>query len=798
MRTRLSLLAILTSFVIQAQTFTVTGTVKGVSSNEALPATTVLLFNAVNDSLLDYTVADENGHYQLSVTVDSFYLKAESMGYTEFTSTLLFSTKTNDFPILLEVNQNELDEVLILKKKKLIRLFGDKMIYDVEKSGLGEGNDGLDVIKRMPGIRTDKDDNLIFRGDNNLQILINGKPSLLGSQALKDYLKTLNGNDIKAIELISNPSAKYDASGTAGILNIKLKESYKSGLTGNVYGGLGYGDFWKNNQGANLYNQNGKWNFNAGVYRGYSKSVNNRRVIQTVTQSNETRRLEQFNDWFPISIWTSGKAGISYKATKNVSLGSSLNYSHSTSDETTLGLTKEWSNDSYERYTQLNNQEKSLSKVLTGNLYFNYESDSSDQKLDVQINFANYNKDVDRVTRNGYFNVLDDSKYRNDVVVEFKNPTQYKILSTRLDYEKQLKSLWSIETGLKYSLVDNDYDLLLNNQDTNGLLALDTGRSNHLLYEESIAAAYFMLNYGNDTWNVQAGLRGEYFDYKANSLTTNTTNSGDYLSIFPSFSINRSIENHQFKLGYSYRINRPRYLDLNPFFEYIDTYNVRVGNPNLQPQFSHSLELTWVGFDNTSISTYSNLASDVMYGIIDYDANTQITTLFQDNIASSNNVGLSVSSLVNVSSWWEIDLYGDLAFNQIISSIPQYSFNETGSNWYISATQMLTFKNNWSANVTAFYASDGRYGNSFDVASYDMTFSIKKLFLNKKLSLAFKARDIIKTNIYRGITTQDHVVTDWTNKWETRRFSLSLSYSFGSAKRKRVKRVDLSDEEGRL
>lgn len=492
----ITILTLLFVTVLFSQEITLKGSISAKDTNEKLPLAAITVFDASADTLLGYAYSDENGNYSIRFNTADFYVKVETLGYVTFTSEIFRGIDTEKvLDIALTVDVSELDTVVILQKKRLIKMTGDKMIVDVDKSGLGAGNDGLETLSRLPGMRLDKDENILFRGDGNLQILIDGKPSLLSGDALKQYLKTMAGDNIKAVEIIANPSAKYDASGTGGILNISLKKPIYQGFTGNVYGSVGYAEFIKNSYGVNLFNQTAQWNLNAGVYYGYNESVNRRNVVQTIDEPNLQTTLDQFNDWFPISSSVTTKFGVSYTLSKNESLGTSWNFNIANSNEETKGRTNEFYNGNYERFTILNNSLDEYNKRLTGNFYYTYASDSLDTKLDVQINYANYNNSEDQITTNEYFMVSDNQQYRNPEIIRSDNPTDYNILSSRIDYEKQLNNAFTLETGAKYSYVSNRYNNMLFERTTNTNFELDTNRSNELEYKESIAALYGILNY---------------------------------------------------------------------------------------------------------------------------------------------------------------------------------------------------------------------------------------------------------------------------------------------------------------
>jgi len=794
-------IAFLFSFVyLNAQQTIIEGTVSASDSKNKLEVAAITVFNSSSKALISYAFSDDQGHYLLNVDAGiSVFIKTELLGYLEYSSENFTTSKgINKRDILLQENTQELNEVLLLQKRKLIRLMGDKMIYDVENSGTGDGKDGLEVIRKIPGMRLDKDENIVFRGSANIQVMINGKPSLITGDALTQYLKSIGGENIKNIEIIANPSARYDAVGTAGIINIRLKKSKDHGVTGNYNTSIAQADFFRHSNALNLYYQKGKWSINAGGRYAKFNSVNNREIIQTINNSGDQIVFEQLNDWFPKSGSTSGKLGIEYVINKNKTLGTSINYSNYTSDENTEGRTNEYYNNNYLRYTVLDKHAIIDNKTLTSNLYYSYASDSLNTKFNVQLNYAQYNNEKNSTTSNAYFLVADDNNYQDDFILNHNNPALYHIFNTKIDFEHQLSHGYAFETGLKYSYVKNDYDNDYANLNAEGTWVANTNRSNKLIYDESILSAYGIFSWTTDKWNIQAGLRLEHISFKATSVTVNQTTTGQYSSFFPSFSINRSLEDDKLQFSYSKRINRPKYLDLNPFYEYIDTYNITVGNPDLKPQFSNTFNFTWVHKQNTSMSLFSNFNTDVIEYIVAYDPDTNITTSFNDNIAKSINAGITLTNSISPNESWDINVNANMYYNHSQSTIPDYKFNTQGYNWSLSLTNSWKLKNNWTLNHDVFYDSGGIYGNWNNKSVYDMSFSIKKMMFNKKLKLQFKGDNILKQSKFSAIITQGNVITNWTNKWETRRFTLAVSYHFGTGKRKSAQKIDLQDEKNRL
>ncbi|NDP23003.1 MAG: TonB-dependent receptor [Paludibacter sp.] len=799
MKTTIAILLFFSMNLLSAQSSTISGTIESKNNREKVAFATVSIFDANTKSFVKSTTTDEKGTYDIHVTNVAFFVQIEIIGYKTFRSKTFTPTNGNlNQNFELEEDVLALNEVVVMQNKSLIKLSRDKMIVDIEKAGFGNGNDGLETLSKLPGVQLDKDENVVFRGSNNLQIMIDGKPSLLTGEELKQYLKTLDGANIKAVEIIANPSAKYDAAGSAGIFNIVLKKSAANGLTGNVRSSIGYAEFIKNYNGLNLYNNTEKWNLKFGLNYGYNESVNRRTIDQTVATPSLTATLKQKNDWLPVTNSYSGNFGAAHQLNKNATIGASTNYSIYKSDEKTNGRTEEFDNAVYKRFTLLDTQDDILNTTLTSTLFYNFASDSLDTKIDAQLSYANYQNDSDRLTSNAYFNASTNEKYRNTEAVKYQNPTNFNILSAKIDFEKKVTKTFNFETGTKLSYVNNVYTINLQDKDDQGNYVLNTNRSNHLIYKESIISGYGITNFTKGKFDIQAGLRAEYINYDATSLTSNSTNKDHYLSLFPSFSVNGNFESNQFKFSYSRRIQRPRYLYLNPYYEYIDTYNVSVGNPDLTPQFTDAFELVWIKKQKTSVSLFANFSKDEMYQIIDYDQDTKITTLFYDNIGKSKSIGLSLNTNWSLKKWWEVQLNTEVAYGQATSNLEGYKFNNSGVSYSGALNQSFTLAKDWSATWNSFYSQNGDYGNTTFKPSYDMSFSMRKDFFDKKIRMNLSAQNVLKKSQWIQSTQQDNVTTNWINRWETRKITLSITYNFGTAKKKEVKDADLNEEQNRL
>ncbi len=798
MKASITILIMLQVFFLRAQNkVDVSGKVTAKETNRALAFTAVRAFDAENNKLITYAYCNENGEYEINIPTNTrIYIKAGLLGYGNYKSEVFTVSKNDIKDIQLTESAETLKAVEVFQRKKLIQLKGDKLIFDIEKSGIGEGNTGLETISSLPGMRLDKDDKIVFRGSSNLQVMINGKRSLLTGDALTQYLKTIGGDNIKKIEVITNPSARYDAEGTAGVVNIQLKKAIDLGLAGNIYSSIG-GQYFKNSNGANLYYQSGKWSINTSGRYARSNSINEREIIRKVQNGATVNTAEQLNDWLPRSKSYSGKLGVEYSLNKDNVLGTSFNYNVYDSDEETIGKTNEYTNSIFNQYTLLNEQGKKREGTLTGNIYHTYTSDSLDTKVNTQFNYAIYNNESDEITENQYF-LSNNTKYRDDFIIKLNNPATYRIFNTKLDVEQKLNEKSNLETGIKYSYVDNDYDNQYAIKNTSGVFGPNFQRSNHLLYKEHIFAAYGIIGYNTEKWSLQGGLRTESIEYGSNSLTSGVKNSKKYTSWFPSFSINRMFENDKIQFSYSRRIQRPRYLDLNPFYEYLDTYNVQVGNPGLQPQFTNAFNFSWINKQRTTLSLYGNFNTDVIYFKVDYDPTENITINSEDNIASSINAGISFSTSMNPIETWTLYLNTDVSYNRMESDITDYKFDNSGYAWEASLNNEFKFKNNWKFFANGYYYNGGTYGNWKNDPAYDISFRLRKVFNNDQWRLQVRADNVLRKSLMSAVVTQQNVTTDWVNKWETRRFAFSATYNFGKGKKKAAKNIDLKEEKGRL
>lgn len=793
MKTLFTTLAFLISVVTFGQETTISGTVTDSISGTLLTYATVTIQEGEDEKVVAFAYTNEEGAFSLELPngFTNGLLKVQFMGYKSFTKAIGNTSPETVYNIQLFPDTNTLEAVTVSKTKKAVMVKGDKVVYNIAETGLGNGNNGLETLQRLPGVKLDKDDNVQFRGDAGVQIMINGRKSLLEGEALREYIRSLNGDDIQSVEIIAQPSARYEATGTTGIINIVLKKNTKMGINGNVYTSGSYGEYFRQQHGGLLFYNDSLWSVSANGYYYDGKSFNDREVTQQIQLDNEVRTLEQNNLWLPHTISKKLGFGVERKLTKNQLVSTEWQYYNSKGDEDTFGTTNEYTNGALTNVVNLTQKAVSTKEQVTGNVFYNFTSDSATTKFDAQVNYAYYNKDLGGFQQNEYAN--------NSIMrLTGTNVTKYNIGNVQLDFNQDITKKLHLEAGFKYARVAMNYN---NSYQTNNPALLyipDSLLINNFDYKENLVSAYTQFSYDTGNWNFLAGLRMESYNYTTKSLNNGAVNSNSYTNWFPSFSANYKKDRNQYKIAYSRRIGRPSYLDLNPFYEYMDAYSLETGNPNLQPRLYHSFEVDYIYRNALNISLYGYLYDNAFADVIDYQEDENYNIVYTANASKGSRFGLSASVPYEVTDSYAVQLELDAAYNSETSNIPEYSYDGSGFGYDISLYQRLQLKNDWTVTWNGYYSGRATNPTGYMRSVFDFSFSVKKSLFDDKVRLLTGCTNFLKNSYYSKVSTVNNVTTDWTNRWETRKFYLQVNYYFGNAKEKKVRGTSLSEEKGRM
>lgn len=736
-------------------------------------------------ALVKGSVTDSTGQYQFSkVDTGTYYVEAAMVGYTPLKSELFtISTGKTAYTLpafSLTAATGNLGNVTVTANKRLFEMEPDKMVMNVENSILAAGNSVFDVLKKAPAVTSDKDDNILLKGARVL-IYIDGRPTYMGSEQLSEYLKSMPADAVSKIELITNPSSKYDAAGSTGIINIKLKKNKALGTNGSASLGGGYGKYDKERGSLELNHRNSKINIFGNTYLSHSQSYNLLHYNNVINNNGLITRQARENYWHPDTYWLSYKLGADYSIGRNTILGVLVNHSY----EKTKARTDDVTN-----VADANNLPVSSIDVIrldtsrntntTYNLNFRTTLDTLGSELTGDLDYAHYNSASISVNENYFYNNAKEV-IRNPYIFRNNQPAVVNIWSGKLDYTRYFKNKLKLEAGVKYSRVKTDNNLVADSLRTKNW-APDSSRTNHFIYDETISAAYATVSRAFNKTNIQLGVRAENTSSTGNLLTTGRVDKRNYLNLFPTLFITQTLNsNNQLNFSYTRRINRPSYESLNPFVLYIDPYTIMGGNPFLTPSYSNSFEVKH-GFKNILFTSFSyRHASKEQVTVILQDKTTGITTNTPGNSGSSDNFRIDITASVQPLKWWTSENNVNVAYSKEHSVIPDFSYNTTSISSSLNSENTFMLPRDFKFQLDGYYGTPSRSGLMRFKSYYGMDASLQKTILHKKASIKFSATNIIGLSSVRIRILSDQLNTTWTNKWEGRRYNLTFTWKFGNS-----------------
>ncbi|SEM35888.1 Outer membrane receptor proteins, mostly Fe transport [Chitinophaga rupis] len=770
---------------------------------------TITLLKAKDSSLVKGAIADVNGRYEFENIKQGRYLVAAA--YVGMARAYGKPFEVNGEPvnlgsITLEADTKNLKEVNVTAKKPFIEQRADKMVVNVENSIVAAGGTAMEVLEKSPGITVDKDDNISLKGKNGVIIMIDGKLTNMSPQDVAQLLKNMPSNNIEQIELIANPSAKYDAAGNAGIINIKLKKNRSYGTNGNLNLGFAQGRSSKYNGGLNLNHRAAKVNL-FGSYN-YNHRANDQRLglYRTGTNKGELNVFDQYNFMKNKSDYHSAKAGADFFVSKNHTVGVMVDASFNTWGSPGTATTLIGNGQRVDSTLITRTQNASKWDRWAYNVNYKGVLDSSGKELNVDLDYA---RNTSRQNANIFASTFEGNNkgYLRGDTSRNLQPSTIDIKTIKADYSNPLKNQAKLEAGFKVSFVESDNDARFDSlRNTNWVY--DANRSNHFIYKENINAGYINFNKQFKKVGVQLGLRGEQTHVKGTSVTLNTINDTTYFNLFPSVFVSYAAgKNHQLGISYSRRIQRPSYEDLNPFEFYLDRYTKASGNPYLRPQYSNNFEIThtFKQFLITSVG-YSH-TKDMITQMLeaDRDAVTGDTIVMKYkylNVAKSDNFNLNISVPMPITKWWTsfTNLSGNYSKYQTVVNNSLVNVNAAG---FFGRTQhTFTLPKGFSTELVFFYMSPqiSQEGLFKMKAMYALDWGISKSVLNKKGTLKLNVSDVFNNQRFQGTFDNAGYYTRVSSKWESQQVRLNFTYRFGNTnvKAARNRKTGLEDEQNRV
>lgn len=765
-------------------------TVSGVVKDEAgapVKGATVSLLRAKDSSIVKIAVTADKGDYQFAnIAAGNYRINASYTGLqTSFSAPITVGAAETKVPDLQLVKLTaNLGNVTVTARKPMIEVKADKMIVNVESTINAIGSDALELLRKSPGVSVDKDDNLGLAGKTGVQVYIDGRPSPLTGQDLANYLKSLQSSQIESIELITNPSARYEAAGNAGIINIKLKKNKSLGMNGSANAGWSIGTYAKYNAGLSLnyrdkkVNLFGNYSFNTG-WNEQNLSLN-RSVADSLFNQKSLIRVE--------SPSHNMKVGMDYNIDKKSILGVMVNGSFTNFDAHTNSSTPiaYAPTGVVNRTLVANNSSSGVRNNLNENINYTF-TNTNGNVFAANADHGNYHITGDQLQPNYYFSPS--NTLISSVIYQMMTPADVEINSVKADWDKNLKK-GKISFGGKSSYVttDNDfqrYDVFASSK------VLDRDRSNRFRYKENINAAYMSFMRPFKTIMIQAGLRMENTNIEGRStglknvsgtyVPSDSSFTRHYTDLFPSASISFTKNPmNQWTLSYSRRIDRPGYQDLNPFENKLDEYTSQKGNINLRPQYTNSFSVTNV-LKGRLVSTLSySHVSDLFTMLVD-TADRSKAFITKQNLATQDIVNLSMSYPFQKGNY---SLFSSLNTNYSkykadYGAGRKVDIDAFGLNLVLQNS--LKFAKVWAAELTAFYNAPTVYMGNFEGKSiYSISTGISKQVMQGRGSIKLAVSDIFNTLKFRGTINFSGQHTELQQQGETRQFRLNFNYRFGN------------------
>ncbi|APD07578.1 hypothetical protein UJ101_02075 [Flavobacteriaceae bacterium UJ101] len=790
--------------LLYSQQFQLTGIVTD-QDNIPLDYASVALYQ--NDTFLKEAYTNEKGKFELSIPKGTYRLEIDFFGSNSKTiESLIISSDKNMGTLILESDSNEIGAVSVVAEKKVLDYKLDKKIYNVSADKTLIGATTLDAMDNAPSVSVDVEGNISLRGDDNVTILVDGKPSSLITAGNTDLLRNLPANSIERIEVVTVPSARYDADGTTGIINIVMKKGKKSGLNGSASAKIGYP--FLTGVSTNLNYRTKKYNLYTNIGADYRESPGN--------GSNYNRYFGQ--DGEPDFISDMNREH--ERKTKSTFINTGIDYY--LNDQNTLSFNTKFGYSKGDNEANLRYNEYYINDIANATIRTRDElEDETDSRFELGLGYIrNFNKEGHKLTVDGKFNYREDDETANinqneNDILSFQKTS---ILESTKDYLLQTDYILPIgeegqfEAGLKFNFLDlgNDY-ALFNYNDQTQQYEVDEAFTNDFIYTQMVNAAY--VQYGNSIGNFSylAGLRLEDTRINMDNVeiegTFYNTFEKKYTDFFPTLHLSYTInDQNSIQAGYSRRIRRPRTRMLNPFRSFSDDTNIFRGNPNINPMYTNAFELSYIYNPSKltlSSSIYYNSSTNPFQFFSESTTDDEGNIIIENypvNLDSEKRYGIELGAQYKLSKW--LSLTGDFNYfradrkGEVIESdgdVRDQSTDADGMFARFGATTKLPYDIGFQVR--------GNYRGAMKGADTDMdpmffmNLALTKELLQKKASLTFNVSDLFNTRKRGREVLTSTYSSDSDFQWRERQWTLNFTYRFGNSKKERTKREDHNSEE---
>jgi hypothetical protein len=802
---KIALTALLICFTIVcfSQSMSISGTLKD-SRNTSLQGAVINLRNTEDSTFSKTVTSDEGGSFKFQNLASGKYkLMASYTGLKGFESAVVtidnLHTQINMPVIFLQSGkQEELKEVTVISKKPLLEYELDKTVVNVESMTSAASSNTLEVLEKTPGVIVENNGNISLNGKNNVLVIIDGRNTYMSSQDLASYLKSLPGSMIDKIELIDNPSSKYDAAGGA-VINIRLKKNKSLGLIGSISTGFNQGKKSRSNHSLNINYNKKKLNLFSNIGfntdENYAEDFNDRNYF---TSNGELQSHVMINNRFDNrSHGWNARAGIDYNISSKTIVGGQVSLN--------TRPRKDWQSFRSNSYNDSNIQDSSTSGDMKGefdwksiglNLNFQHRFNDKGKEISGDFNYIEYETEGMQLFQN----------YKSDVLTNsfsYRLPSTITIYNFKTDYTHPMKNKFVLDAGIKMSLVKNNN----NSGYFDGVDKQVYENSNHFLFDENINAAYVTTRKNWKRLGIQAGLRFENTNLKGD-LEENPAYAGisfdrNFNGLFFSANMNYKLDSvgkHNLSLGFARRVNRPNYQQFNPFLIFRDNYSYTQGNMDLAPAYFTDGQLQYRYKQLLTVGFMYARANDIIFSTTQLAGEKYISKA--SNIGKGRQVGMRVNLSFKVTKWWQTNINMQGASMKLWSDLYSENINVNSILGRFSNFNQFTFSKTLSGDLSFNYSPNDLQPQRKVFSRYRIEGGLQQKILKDKGSIRINFQDLTLGWVQRDRTI-NLTRTEEYHKGisDTRRVGISFSYRFGNEKfaRKRRHNDDAADsEKGRV
>lgn len=783
----------------------ITGQVHLENNKPALNAT-VALQRSADSVLVKTALPNEAGVFEFeNIKPGSYVVAVSQVGYTKIKSAIIQISPDNQqvtIPaVVLTPQVQSLEGVIIEAKKPFIERKLDKLVLNVENSIASAGSTVLEVLERAPGVMVNQESSLNLKGKQGVIVMIDGKLSPLSGPDLIAYLKGIPAASIASIEIITQPSARYDAAGNAGIINIKFKKDQRQGLNGAFTFSLGQGFYTKPSASTNANFRKKKWNV-FGNYshiqpQNFTRFYINRKFFNANQELQSTFDQTSFIKQPVTSDNT--RFGVDYYLNKKTVIGTLFNFNWNGSNrdgKTNSLITLPNGQLDYTTRTDIALNENRFNGF--GNFNLKHTFDSTGRELTTDLDYGQFNANTFQNINNANYNA-------NDALIaaDKLNTDQHGLItikSLKADYVNPLKNNAKFEAGIKLSIVDSDNDVKFFDV-TEETPVLDESRSNHFIYRENVNAAYTSFAKTFKKFDLQVGLRMEHTSTRGEQLVTGEEFSRSYVNWFPSFVINRKLsDQHQLSFSYAKRIDRPSYRQLNPFKIFVDPYTYVVGEPTLKPVLTNSYEINHT-FLNKYVTSFSYASTrEVITDIFVQDDLTKISYQTPANLQDFDQVNLGFFIPISIKKWLNSTLNASVYWNQYSSPLQGGNLLNDYTAWDARLNNTFTLGKGWSAELSGFYQSKNAWGLFIIRNLAQVSTGLQKMSKDKNATFKLAISDIFYTNRIAVLVKYQNMDFFTDRTWDSKVATLSYTQRFGknTVARSRQRNSGVEDERRRV